>query len=235
MHEGAPRILVIVPAFNEEDSIVSAIEDIKENVPHVDYVVVDDGSNDSTAEICMSRGYNCVSLPVNLGLAGGFQTGMKYALRGGYDYAIQFDADGQHSAKFIKSMVAEAEENGSDIVIGSRFRTRKKPKTPRMIGSIMITRMILYTTGAAISDPTSGMRLFNRRMIELFAREPDFSPEPDTIAHVGRSGAKITEVPVEMRERMAGESYLSFSRSVMYMLRVCISILFVQWFRKKAD
>lgn len=228
------RVLIIVPAFNEEGSIVSAIEDIKENASFADYIVIDDGSTDQTADICKSRNYRHVSLPVNLGLAGAFQTGMKYALEKGYDYAVQFDADGQHSAKYIQSMVENAESNSSDIVIGSRFLTKKKPKTLRMLGSILITRMILYTTGARISDPTSGMRLFNKKTIRLCAKEPDFSPEPDTIAHLGRSGAKITQVPVEMRERVAGESYLSFSRSVTYMLRVCISILFVQWFRGKA-
>lgn len=229
------RILAIVPAYNEQDNIVSTIDDLLKNAQGVDYVIINDGSRDDTLKICRQRNYNVVSLPVNLGLAGAFQTGMRYAVEQGYDYAIQFDADGQHSASFILPMVALAEKNGLDIVLGTRFKEKKKSKTdPRMIGSILITRMILYTTGARISDPTSGMRLFNKRMMKLFAEESDFSPEPDTIAHVARSGAKIGEIQVDMRERIAGESYLNLSRSISYMMRVCVSILFVQWFRKKA-
>ena len=229
------RVLAIVPAYNEQDNIVSTIEDLLANAPGVDYVIINDGSKDKTLEICKEHGYNIISLPVNLGLAGAFQTGMRYALGHDYDYAIQFDADGQHSAAFIWPMVELAESDRLDIVLGSRFKTQKKSKTdPRMIGSILITRMILYTTRARISDPTSGMRLFNKKMIPLFASELDFSPEPDTIAHVARCGAKIGEIQVDMRDRIAGESYLNLSRSISYMMRVCISILFVQWFRKKA-
>lgn len=228
-------VLAIVPAYNEQDSIVSTVEDLLSNAQGVDYVIINDGSRDDTLKICRERNYNVISLPVNLGLAGAFQTGMRYAVEQGYDYAIQFDADGQHSASFILPMVELAEKNGLDIVLGTRFKEKKKSKTDlRMIGSILITRMILYTTGVHISDPTSGMRLFNRHMIKLFAEESDFSPEPDTIAHVARSGAKIGEIQVDMRERIAGESYLNLSRSISYMMRVCVSILFVQWFRKKA-
>ncbi len=230
------KVLAIVPAYNEQDNIVSTIEDLLANAPGVDYVIINDGSKDKTLEICKDHGYNVVSLPVNLGLAGAFQTGMRYASENNYDYAIQFDADGQHSAAFIWPMVEFAEKDRLDIVLGSRFITKKKSKkNPRMIGSILITRMILYTTGARMSDPTSGMRLFDKRMIKIFSEESDFSPEPDTIAHVARSGAKIGEIQVDMRERSAGESYLNLSRSISYMLRVCISILFVQWFRKKAE
>lgn len=229
-----PRVLAIIPAYNEEDNIVSTVEDLLENAPGVDYLIVDDGSRDATAAICRERGYRFISLPANLGLAGAFQTGMKYAHRHGYDYAFQFDADGQHSASYIWPMVHHAQEEGANVVIGSRFCAQKKPVSPRMVGSALITGIIRLTTGQRIKDPTSGMRLFDKTMIPLFAQCYDFSPEPDTIAHVARSGAKVSEVQVEMRDRTAGESYLSFTRSMSYMLRVCISILFVQWFRKKA-
>lgn len=227
------KVLAIIPAFNEEDNIVSTVEDLLANAPGVDYVVINDGSRDRTAPICEERNYNLISLPVNLGLAGAFQTGMKYALRHGYDYAIQFDADGQHSAAYVWPMVEKAREAGANIVIGSRFCAQKKPVSARMAGSILITAMTRLTTGQRIQDPTSGMRLFDKAMIPLFAEENDFSPEPDTIALALRSGAKVSEVEVEMRDRVAGESYLSFTRSMSYMLRVCISMLFVQWFRKK--
>lgn len=227
------KVLAIIPAYNEEENIVSTVEDVLANAPGVDYVVVNDGSRDGTARICKERGYNLVSLPVNLGLAGAFQTGMKYALRGGYDYAVQFDADGQHSAAYILPMVEQAEATGANIVIGSRFCTEKKPFSARMIGSTLITAMIQLTTGKTIADPTSGMRLFDKTMIVPFATEIDLSPEPDSLVLALRSGAKVSEVQVEMRERTAGESYLTLTKSVSYMLHVCISILFVQWFRKK--
>lgn len=228
-----PKVLAIIPAYNEEANIVSAVEDLVTNAPGVDYIVINDGSRDGTAAICEERGYNLISLPVNLGLAGAFQTGMKHALRHGYDYAIQFDADGQHSAAYVWPMVERAQAVGANIVIGSRFCAQKKPVSARMAGSILITAMTKLTTGQRIQDPTSGMRLFDKTMIPRFAEENDFSPEPDTIALALRSGAKVSEVEVEMRDRIAGESYLSFTRSVSYMLRVCISMLFVQWFRKK--
>lgn len=229
------KVLAIVPAYNEEENIVSTIEDLLANAAGVDPVVVNDGSTDRTESICKERGYKVISLPVNLGLAGGFQTGMKYAQAQGYDYAIQFDADGQHSAAYVWPMVEQAESSASDIVIGSRFCAQKKPFSARMLGSTLITGMIKLTTGQKIEDPTSGMRLFNKEMICRFACNYDYSPEPDTIALCIRNGARVSEMQVEMRDRTAGESYLNFTKSVTYMLRVCVSILFVQWFRKKKD
>lgn len=227
------RVLAVVPAFNEQDNIVSTIEDLRKSAPGVDYVVVNDGSKDRTLAICQERGYNYVNLPVNLGLAGAFQAGMRYADEHGYDYAIQFDADGQHSAAYIETMVETAEEEGANIVVGSRFATSKKPVSARMAGSALITAMIFLTTGKRIQDPTSGMRLFDKSLIPLFANELDFGPEPDTISLLIRWGYKVKEVQVEMRERMAGESYLNFTKSISYMLRTSISILLVQWFRRK--
>lgn len=229
------KVLAVIPAYNEEDNIVSTVDDLLRNAPGVDYVVVNDGSSDLTAQICRERGFRTIDLPVNLGLAGGFQTGMKFAYELGYDYALQFDADGQHSAAYVWPMVQQAQSKGSDIVIGSRFCTQKKPISARMLGSMLITGMIRLTTGQRVEDPTSGMRLFNRRMIRSFARNYDFSPEPDTIALVIRGGGKVSEMQVEMRDRVAGESYLNLTKSVAYMLRVCLSILFIQWFRKKGD
>ena len=229
------KVLAVIPAYNEEDNIVSTVDDLLRNAPGVDYVVVNDGSSDLTARICRERGFRTIDLPVNLGLAGGFQTGMKFAYEHGYDYALQYDADGQHSAAYVWPMVQQAQSEGSDIVIGSRFCTQKKPISARMLGSMLITGMIRLTTGQRVEDPTSGMRLFNRRMIRSFARNYDFSPEPDTIALVIRGGGKVSEMQVEMRDRVAGESYLNLTKSVAYMLRVCLSILFIQWFRKKGD
>lgn len=227
------RVLAVIPAYNEQDNIVSTIEDLRANAPDVDYVIVNDGSRDRTLDICREQGYRYLSLPVNLGLAGAFQTGMKFACEQGYDYAIQFDADGQHSAAYIGQMVAAAQETGANVVIGSRFASCKKPFSPRMVGSAIITAMILLTTGKRVQDPTSGMRLFDSSLIPLFAHELDYGPEPDTISYLMRNGFKVKEVQVEMRERTAGESYLNFTKSVSYMLRMSISILLVQWFRRK--
>ncbi len=226
-------ILAVIPAYNEQDNIVSTIEDLRNNAPGVDYVIINDGSRDRTLDICRERGYNYVNLPVNLGLAGAFQTGMKYAFEHGYDYAIQFDADGQHSAAYVREMVKIAQTKGANIVIGSRFANTKKPVSARMAGSALITAMILLTTRKRIQDPTSGMRLFDKTMIPLLANELDFGPEPDTISLLMRWGYVVEETQVEMRERTAGESYLNFTKSVLYMLRMSISILLVQWFRRK--
>lgn len=227
------RVIAIIPAYNEQDNIESTIDDLLQNAPGVDYVIINDGSRDRTPEICEQRGYNYISLPVNLGLAGAFQTGMKYALAHDYDYAIQFDADGQHSAAYIYDMIEAAQKNNWEVVVGSRFAAVKKPFSARMAGSTLITLMILLTTRKRIQDPTSGMRLFDKRLIPLFANELDYSPEPDTISLLMKQGVRVGEVQVEMRERTAGESYLTLTKSASYMVRVSISILFVQWFRRR--
>ena len=140
------KCLVIVPAYNEEENIVRVIENLKENYPAYDYVVINDGSSDNTAGLCRRMGYELIDLPVNLGLAGAFQTGLKYAYRQGYDYAIQFDADGQHRPEFIDAMLDKIQE-GYDIVIGSRFVTEKKPCSLRMLGSNLISLATGITTG----------------------------------------------------------------------------------------
>lgn len=227
------RVLAVIPAYNEQENIVSTIDDLCNNAPNIDYIVINDGSKDCTLDICKANGYNYIDLPVNLGLAGAFQTGMRYAYEHDYDYAIQFDADGQHSAAYIAEMVQLAQRTDANIVIGSRFATQKKPISARMAGSVLISAMILFATHQRIQDPTSGMRLFDKAMIPLFANELDFGPEPDTISLLMRWGYKVEEMQVEMRERIAGESYLNFTKSVAYMLRMSISILLVQWFRRK--
>ena len=171
---------------------------------------------------------------MNLGLAGAFQTGLKYAYRKGYDYAIQFDADGQHRAEYIGPMLEKIKE-GYDIVIGSRFVTEKKPHSMRMIGSRLIAVATRLTTGKKVKDPTSGMRMFNKKMIAEFALNLNYGPEPDTISYLLKQGATIAEVQVQMDERIAGESYLNVTKSMMYMLRMLLSILFIQNFRKRRE
>lgn len=228
------KCLVIIPAYNEEENIARVVENLKNNYPMYDYVVVNDGSADSTAKICRKHGYELLDLPVNLGLAGAFQTGLKYAYRKGYDYAIQFDADGQHRPEYIAPMQEKIRE-GYDIVIASRFVDKKKPHTLRMLGSNMISAAMKLTTGRRVKDPTSGMRMFNKKMIAEFALNLNYGPEPDTVSYLLKQGATIAEVQAEMDERIAGESYLNMTKSMMYMLRMLLSILFIQNFRKRRE
>ena len=227
-----PRLLIVIPAYNEEENIVRVVDDLTRRFPQYDYVVVNDGSRDKTAALCRAHGYRLIDLPVNIGLAGAFQTGLRYAADNGYDCAMQLDADGQHRPEYIPAMLEELED-GADIVIGSRFLTVKKPKTLRMVGSYIISWSIRLTTGRAICDPTSGMRLFNRAMVEEFAQNLNYGPEPDTISYLIKNGAAVKEVQVEMGERIAGHSYLTMMKSVQYMVKMAISILLIQWFRKR--
>ncbi|MDO5121673.1 MAG: glycosyltransferase family 2 protein [Erysipelotrichaceae bacterium] len=228
------KILIIIPAYNEADNIVRVTDHLITDYPQYDYVIINDGSTDRTAEICREHGYRLIEHPVNLGLAGAVRTGMKYALAHGYDAAMQYDGDGQHRPEYIAAMAAEIEK-GYDIAIGSRFVTEKKDGSLRMLGSRMIERFIRMTTGKTIHDPTSGMRMYNRKIIRVLADNASLTPEPDTVAYLMRCGATVSEVQVIMDERIAGESYLNLRRSIQYMATVCTSILFVGWFHDKLD
>lgn len=227
-------VLVIIPAYNEQDNIKRVVDNLIQNYPQYDYVVVNDGSKDDTKKICIENGYRLLDLPVNLGLAGGFQAGMKYAYQKGYDYAIQFDADGQHRPEYIEPIVKKMDE-GYDIVIGSRFVEKKKDSSLRMIGSRLISFAIKLTTGIKINDPTSGMRMYNKAMIKECAMNINYGPEPDTVSFLLKNGAKVAEVQAEMDERIAGESYLNAINSIKYMIRMMISIVVIQNFRKRGQ
>lgn len=226
------KVLVIIPAYNEEANIEAVVEELRRDCPELDYIVVNDGSRDGTAGICRAHGYPLLDLPVNLGLAGCFQAGMKYAWRKGYSYAIQFDGDGQHRPQYIKTMGQKMEE-GYDIVIGSRFVCRKKDFSMRMVGSRLIGGAIRLTTGVRLKDPTSGMRMFNREMIGEFALNLNYGPEPDTISYLLKQGARVAEVQVDIKERAGGESYLKPVVAAKYMARMLISILLIQNFRRR--
>lgn len=225
-------ILLVIPSYNEEKNIEAVVDELIRNFPGLDYIVVNDGSTDNTAAICRKKGYHFLDLPVNLGLAGCFQAGMKYAYEKGYQYAIQFDGDGQHRPEYIQKMREKMDE-GYDIVIGSRFIDAPKDFSMRMIGSRMIAAAIRMTTGTRVSDPTSGMRMFNRQMIQAFALRLNYGPEPDTVSFLIKQGAKVAEVPVKIAERLAGESYLKPVVAAKYMMRMLVSILLIQNFRKK--
>ena len=226
------KLLIVIPAYKEAENLELFVEELKRTVPGVDLVVVNDGSADETAEICRRNGYPLLDLPANLGLTGAFQTGIRYACDKGYDAAIQMDGDGQHEPHFILAMAERMEQEDLDLVIGSRFVTEKRPATLRMVGNALISVAIRLTTGKRIADPTSGMRMYGRRILPEMACGINYSPEPDTVAWLVRKGARLEEVQVEMRERIAGQSYLSFGNSIRYMARMCVNIFFMQWIRK---
>ncbi len=225
------KTLLIIPAYNEEDSLESTVKSIQACSLDVDFIIVNDGSKDNTTEVCRRNGYPFIDLSTNLGLAGAFQTGMKYAFRHDYDCAIQFDADGQHLPEYIPAL--EEAIKSCDIAIGSRFVDVAKPRSMRMLGSSLISVAIKLTTGQTLKDPTSGMRAFNKRMIKQLALGLNYGPEPDTVSFlIKRAHAKVVEVPVKMADRTAGESYLNPWTSSIYMLRMAISILFIQLIRR---
>lgn len=225
------KVLIIIPAYNEELNIVKTVKDVKTNCKY-DYVVINDGSKDKTKQICEEHGFNLVSLPINYGLTSAVQVGMKYALNNNYDVAVQFDGDGQHQAKELPKLIKEI-ENQNDIVIGSRFITKSKPVSIRMLGSNLITLIIKIITGKTIKDPTSGMRAYNKKVIKELVENSSLSPEPDTIVYMFKKKRKIKEVQVDMKEREFGESYFNPIKSVTYMINVFCSIIFIRSFTKK--
>lgn len=225
------KVLVIIPAYNEALNIEKTVEDIKKNAKEVDYIVINDGSRDNTLDILKKNKYNYIDLIQNLGLWGAVQTGLKYALDKDYDVAIQFDGDGQHQAKYIKTLVDEIDDNS--IVIGSRFVTKKKPFSLRMLGSRLISFAIMLVAWKRIKDPTSGMRAYDKATIADYANDINNPPEPDTLAYMKLKGKKIKEVQVEMNDREFGESSFNVVHTVKYMTRMLISIFFIQPFRKR--
>lgn len=226
------KVLLIIPAYNEEQNIEKTVNDVIQNTDY-DYVVVNDCSKDKTKEVCEKNNFNMLSLPINFGLTSGIQLGMKYAYKNNYDIAIQFDGDGQHQAKYVKNLVEEMEKTKSDIVIGSRFVSKKKPHSLRMIGSRLIAMAIFLTTGKKIKDPTSGMRAYNRKAIELFVRNASLTPEPDTLVYMLKKKMAIKEVQVEMKDREFGESYLKPLKSIEYMINMFFSIIFIRAITRK--
>ena len=231
--EEAMNVLIIIPAYNEEKSLERVIEHLKAVCPQYDYIIVNDGSTDCTKEICRRNRYPVINLPENQGLTAAIQTGMKYASEQNYDAAMQFDADGQHLPEYIENMVNCMEETNCDIVIASRFYGTKMPVRMRTLGGKMISAAIRMTTGKQLTDPTSGMRLYGRNIVRLFAKDLDHTPEPDTIAYLIRMGANVQEVKAEMEERKEGQSYLTPINATKYMIRVLSSLLIFQWFREK--
>lgn len=226
------KVLIIVPAYNEALNIEKTIKDLTQNTNY-DYVIINDCSKDNTKEICEKKEFNILSLPINYGLTSGVQLGMKYAYQNNYDIVIQFDGDGQHQAKYLEKLVKEIEEGNCNIAIGSRFVTEKKPKTMRMLGSRLLTGAIKIATGKKITDPTSGMRAYDKKAIEQFVKNASLTPEPDTLVYMLKKQMTIKEVQVEMSDREFGESYLKPIKSAEYMINMFFSILFIRAITRK--
>ena len=227
------RLLIVIPAYNEAENIESVVEEIRRVTPQYDFVVVNDGSRDATAAICRRIGAPLLDLPTNLGLTGAFQTGMRYGFEKGYDAVIQIDADGQHDPKYIPRMLEKMEKEGADLVIASRFVEEKRKLTMRTFGNSILDTTIRFTTGKKITDSTSGMRMYGKRLLEIMATDLNSTPEPDTVAYLLMCGAKVVECQVTMRERTAGESYLNPWRSITYMAHMSSSICLIQRMRKR--
>ncbi|ABO68427.1 MULTISPECIES: glycosyltransferase family 2 protein [Geobacillus] len=221
------KILVIIPAYNEEATIQNTVLNLQRICPY-DYIVINDGSTDRTGDILDQSGFHHLDLPVNLGIGGAMQTGYRYALEHGYDYAIQLDADGQHDPNDLETLVREMITSGYDMVIGSRFveKTNYKGSRCRRLGILYFCYLLYLACGVKITDPTSGYRIVNRRVIREFAREyPIDYPEVEVIARLAKKGYKIKEVKVEMNARQGGRSSITPFKSLYYMTKVTFTSL----------
>lgn len=226
------KVLMIIPAYNEELNIENTVNKIIEynrtSKNEINYIVINDGSTDKTEEICRKNNFNVINLINNLGIGGAVQTGYKYANENDYDIAIQFDGDSQHDEKYIDNLVNEIKK-GYDFVIGSRFiedlSTFKSTGT-RRLGIKLISFLIKLCTNNKIYDPTSGFRAANKEIIKYFATNyPSEYPEPESTVDLLRKGKKIKEIAVEMHEREHGTSSIKPLKSIYYMFSVSISII----------
>ncbi len=222
------RGLIIIPAYNEEVTIGAVIKEIRTHIPDFDIVVVDDGSTDSTASVARSSGVTVLSLPFNMGIGTAVQTGYKYAQRKGYPVAVQFDADGQHIAEEVNSLIGPLLREESDFVVGSRFLSKGSYRVgwARGLGIRILSAVISSVLGSRITDPTSGFRAASRDVIEFFSRYyPDDYPEPESLVLLHKAGFRIQEVPVRMRQRTGGRSSITPLRAFYYMVKVLLAIL----------
>lgn len=228
------KALVIIPAYNEEESIRRVIENIKNENAKIDILVVNDGSKDKTSDEVRGTKVALIELPYNLGIGGAVQTGYIYAYMHDYDIAIQIDGDGQHNPSYIKNMIELVTDQNFDMVIGSRFieKTSYKQTFFRKFGNRIIFIIIYLFTGKKIYDTTSGFRCVNKKIIKMFKDSYPYDyPEPDTNLQVILKKYKIKEIPVEMDKRTTGKSFASPINSIKYMLKVTLA-LFIARIRK---
>lgn len=204
--------IIIIPAYNEEENIERTVNAIQKSAQGFDYVIINDCSTDNTRKICEEKEFNIVNLPINLGIGGAVQTGYKYAYENGYDVAVQVDGDGQHDPEFLNTMADYLIEHQVDMVIGSRFIEKKgfQSSITRRMGIQFFSKLIKVLTGKKITDPTSGLRMIGRNVMEIFSEDyPRDYPEPESIVAVLRKNMKIEEIPVVMLERQGGVSSIS--------------------------
>ncbi len=229
------RVLVIIPAFNEQDNIVNTVNNLKAAAPFADYVIINDCSTDNTAAVIKENGFTHINLPINLGIGGAVQTGYKYAAEKGYDIAVQMDGDGQHDPEYLKALIAPIINGECDMAIGSRFIDKKgfQSSALRRVGISWLCFVIRLCCGVKVSDATSGFRATNKALIKLYSGNyaKDY-PEPEAIVTAARHGFKVGEVAVVMKEREGGVSSISSFKSIYYMLKVTVA-LFVARIAKK--
>ena len=234
MDTDRPRILVIIPCFNEQEAISLVIDEVNRlritSGLHVEALVVNDCSTDATLAVIQQLDCQYLDLPVNLGIGGAMQAGYKFAYRNGYDIAVQLDGDGQHPADELPKLIRPLLANQADVVIGSRFlnKTGFQSSAVRRIGIQYFRWLNQLLVGQVIHDSTSGFRAFNRRTLAVVnAYYPDEYPEPEAIVQFGLSRLRMLEVPVQMRERQGGVSSINNSRAIYYMLKVTLGTLFI--------
>ncbi|NLC79397.1 MAG: glycosyltransferase family 2 protein [Ruminococcaceae bacterium] len=222
------KILVIIPAYNESESILEVLAELKKEAPECDYLVVNDCSTDDTAKKLRENGCSFVNVPVNLGIGGGVQTGYKYAVENEYDVTVQLDGDGQHRPDYIKAIVAPVADGRLDMCVGSRFIEGSgfRSSFMRRVGINLLCFLLKITCGVKMTDATSGFRACSKELTAFFASHyaQDY-PEPEAIMSAVLSGYKVGEAPVEMRERQGGSSSIKPLNSAYYMFKVSLAII----------
>lgn len=223
-----PRVLIIIPAWNESRSIGTVVREVRDELPYVDVLVVDDGSADDTAAVAQQAGAAVARLPYNLGVGGAMRLGYRYAHRHGYDVAIQVDADGQHDPRYVPKLMDVLSD--ADIVIGARFagEGEYQVRGPRKWAMGMLSLVLSWLAGTRLTDTTSGFRACNRRTIEMFAAWYPVEYLGDTVevlVHAARSGYRIRQVPVAMRARQAGTPSHSPVKAAVYLGRALLVLV----------
>jgi glycosyltransferase involved in cell wall biosynthesis len=225
----SPRAVAVVPAFNESGAVGRVVDEIRAARPGIDVVVVDDASTDDTAAVAEARGATVLRLPYNVGIGGAVQTGFRYALEEGYARAVRLDGDGQHDALEIERLFEPLDRGEADLVIGSRFVDgggSYRPPFARRLGIRAFARLVSLLVGQRVTDTTSGFIALDRAGIELFASEyPHDYPEVEATLVALRSGLRLSQVQVEMRERETGASSITFVRSLYYIVKVLLALL----------
>lgn len=224
------KILLIIPAYNEQENILKTVNKIKEYSNELDYIVINDGSTDNTEQILTQNDINHIKLVNNLGIGGAVQTGYKYAYENNYDIAIQFDGDGQHDVTFVPKICQPLIDGQADMCIGTRYLDKSSSKFQstfmRRLGANIISLFIKLMTRTKITDPTSGFRAANKKVIEEFARSyPTEYPEPESTVSLLVNGYKLKEEPVSMNERTGGVSSIRLWKTIDYMVKVVLSII----------